>query len=54
VWLFALLGHPPDVGLAVGLALRLREMVWLLPGAAYLVTRGLRTANDDSGAFVVT
>lgn len=54
VWLFSLLGFPPDVGLAVGLALRLREMLWLLPGGVYLLARGLRAAGDDSGAFVAT
>ena len=41
MWLFATLGHPPEVGLAVGLAVRLRELVWILPGVVYLVGRGL-------------
>jgi uncharacterized protein (TIRG00374 family) len=40
-WLFAMLGHPPEVGLAVGLAVRLREVVWTLPGAVYLLGRQL-------------
>jgi uncharacterized protein (TIRG00374 family) len=39
--LFTALGHPPEVGLAVGLAVRLRELVWVLPGLLYLVWRGL-------------
>jgi uncharacterized protein (TIRG00374 family) len=40
VWLFGMLGHPPEVGLAVGLAMRVRELVWMLPGLAYLLGRG--------------
>jgi uncharacterized membrane protein YbhN (UPF0104 family) len=41
VWMFGLLGHPPEVGLAVGLATRLRDLAWALPGFAYLVVRAL-------------
>lgn len=41
MWIFSLLGHPPEVGLAVGLAVRLRELVWMLPGLGYLAARGL-------------
>jgi len=37
VWLFGVLGHPPEVGLAVGLAVRLRELVWVAPGLAYVL-----------------
>jgi uncharacterized membrane protein YbhN (UPF0104 family) len=36
MWLFGMLGYPAEVGLAVGLAVRLRELVWALPGAVYL------------------
>lgn len=36
MWLFGLLGHPPEVGLAVGLAVRLRELVWVVPGLVVL------------------
>lgn len=39
MWLFGVLGHPPEVGLAVGLAVRLRELVWALPGLIYLLAR---------------
>jgi uncharacterized protein (TIRG00374 family) len=39
--LFAALGHPAEIGLAVALAVRLREMLWLLPGLVYLVVRGV-------------
>lgn len=39
--LFAALGYPADVGLAVALAVRLRELVWLLPGLGYLFGRGI-------------
>ncbi|HYV56335.1 MAG TPA: lysylphosphatidylglycerol synthase transmembrane domain-containing protein [Candidatus Nitrosopolaris sp.] len=41
LWLFTALGHPPAVGLAVGLVARLREVVWVLPGLLYLGARGL-------------
>jgi uncharacterized protein (TIRG00374 family) len=41
MWIFSMLGHPPEVGLAVGLAVRLRELVWMLPGLVYLAARGL-------------
>src|SRR5205814_7147025 len=41
MWLFGTLGHPPEVGLAVGLAVRLRELVWILPGLLYLLARGI-------------
>jgi len=39
IWVFGTLGYPPEVGLAIGLAVRLRELVWMLPGLCYLVTR---------------
>ncbi|HWP66740.1 MAG TPA: lysylphosphatidylglycerol synthase transmembrane domain-containing protein [Candidatus Limnocylindria bacterium] len=39
--LFAALGYPADVGLAVALAVRLRELLWLLPGFVYLLGRGI-------------
>jgi uncharacterized protein (TIRG00374 family) len=37
MWLFEALGHSPDVGLAVGLAVRLRELLWMAPGLTYLL-----------------
>jgi len=39
--LFVALGYPADVGLAVALAVRLRELLWLVPGLVYLVGRGI-------------
>jgi uncharacterized protein (TIRG00374 family) len=42
--LFAALGYPADVGLAVALAVRLRELLWLLPGLLYLLGRGIAGA----------
>lgn len=39
--LFAALGYPAEVGLAVALAVRLRELIWLVPGLLYLVARGI-------------
>ena len=41
MWLFQMLGYPTDVGLAVGLAARLRELIWMLPGVIYLLVRSL-------------
>jgi uncharacterized protein (TIRG00374 family) len=41
-WLFSMLGYPADVGLAVGLAVRLRELLCTLPGMVYLGWRMLR------------
>lgn len=41
MWLFQMLGHPPEVGLAVGLAARLRELAWALPGVVYLLARAV-------------
>ncbi len=45
-WLFSVLGYPADVGLAVGLAVRLRELVCTVPGIVYL---GLRLARTPRG-----
>jgi uncharacterized protein (TIRG00374 family) len=42
VWIFAMLGYPTEVGLAVGLAVRLREVLWMLPGLLYMLARTLR------------
>jgi uncharacterized protein (TIRG00374 family) len=44
MFLFGTLGHPPEVGLAVGLAVRLRELVWIAPGLVYLLVRGVARA----------
>jgi hypothetical protein len=48
MFIFGALGHPPEVGLAVGLAVRLRELVWILPGLLYLMVRGIRPAGFDA------
>jgi uncharacterized membrane protein YbhN (UPF0104 family) len=42
LWLFGMLGHAPEVGLAVGLATRLRDLVWAAPGFAFLLARALK------------
>lgn len=47
MWLFGVLGHPPEVGLAVGLAVRLRELAWALPGVVYLLARRWIAASGD-------
>ena len=44
MWLFQLLGYSADVGLAVGLAARLRELIWMLPGVTYLLVRSLNSS----------
>ena len=44
MWLFQLLGYSADVGLAVGLAARLRELIWMLPGLTYLLARSLSSS----------
>ena len=44
LWLFQLLGYSADVGLAVGLAARLRELIWMLPGGIYLLARSLNSS----------
>ena len=44
MWLFGMLGHPPAVGLAIGLAVRLRELLWMLPGLLYLLARAVSDA----------
>ncbi len=49
MWLFQVLGHPPEVGLAVGLAVRMRELVWVLPGLGVLLVRFLgRSAGGEA------
>jgi uncharacterized protein (TIRG00374 family) len=45
LWLFGVLGYPPELGLAVGLAVRLRELLWVLPGLLYLLARQLTAAS---------
>jgi len=41
LWVFGMLGYPAEVGLAVGLAVRLRELIWMAPGLLYLFVRSL-------------
>ncbi len=40
MWLFGMLGYPPHVGLAAAFAVRLRDLLWMLPGLLYLLGRG--------------
>jgi uncharacterized protein (TIRG00374 family) len=47
MWLFQLLGYSADVGLAVGLAARLRELIWMLPGVTYLLVRSLHSSLGE-------
>jgi hypothetical protein len=46
MWLFQLLGYSSEVGLAVGLAARLRELIWMLPGVTYYLVRSLRVPRE--------
>ena len=48
IWIFQMLGYPTDVGLAVGLSIRLRELLWMAPGIAYWIARSLRGALVQS------
>jgi uncharacterized membrane protein YbhN (UPF0104 family) len=50
MWLFTMLGYPPEIGLAVGLAVRLRELAWVLPGLVYLSTVALRRRPQTAPA----
>jgi uncharacterized protein (TIRG00374 family) len=50
MWLFQLLGYSADVGLAVGLAARLREMIWMLPGVTYLLVRSINSSLEKARA----
>jgi uncharacterized protein (TIRG00374 family) len=50
MWIFGMLGYPEEVGLAVGLAVRLRELVWILPGIIYMLGWSpLKAAPSQSG-----
>jgi len=44
VWIFGMLGYPMEVGLAVGLAVRLRELLWMAPGVVFMLVSGVRTS----------
>jgi uncharacterized protein (TIRG00374 family) len=46
VWVFGMLGYPTEVGLAVGLAVRFRELVWMAPGLLYLLVRSLAASLE--------
>ena len=39
VWIFGMLGYSIEVGLAVGLAVRCRELIWMTPGLLYMLVR---------------
>jgi hypothetical protein len=47
MFVFGALGHPPEVGLAVGLAVRLRELCWIAPGLLYLLARALARRRPE-------
>jgi uncharacterized protein (TIRG00374 family) len=36
IFLFSALGHPPEIGLAVGLVVRIRDVCWTVPGLLYV------------------
>ena len=43
VWIFGMLGYPVEVGLAVGLAVRLRDLLWMVPGLLYMLVGTLKS-----------
>ncbi|MAI80413.1 MAG: hypothetical protein CL917_15800 [Deltaproteobacteria bacterium] len=49
IWIFGMLGYPADIGLAVGLAARLRELLWMLPGVIYLIASPLTDGSLGNG-----
>ena len=53
VWIFGMLGHPPEVGLAVSLVTRLRDIAWAAPGFVFLLVRAVRPPlTPDTGPSV--
>jgi uncharacterized protein (TIRG00374 family) len=53
MWLFGMLGHPPEVGLAVGLAVRLRELVWVVPGLVVLAGAGWWLPAESDASYAL-
>jgi uncharacterized protein (TIRG00374 family) len=45
MWMFEMLGYSADIGLAVGLAVRFRELVWMAPGVLYFLGRSVRSSR---------
>ena len=45
VWIFGMLGYPLEVGLAVGLAVRLRDLLWMAPGLIYMLVGTLKSTT---------
>jgi uncharacterized protein (TIRG00374 family) len=50
MWMFRVLGYPPEVALAAGLAARLRELCWLAPGLVWLAVNGRSLVRDVRGS----
>ena len=48
IWIFGILGYPMEVGFAVGLAVRLRDVLWMLPGVAYMIFGALRASVSET------
>ncbi|MDG2050566.1 MAG: lysylphosphatidylglycerol synthase transmembrane domain-containing protein [Myxococcota bacterium] len=46
IWIFGMLGYPAEVGVAVALLVRMREMIWLAPGLVFLTWGPIRTARQ--------
>ena len=46
IWIFGMLGYPAEVGVAVALLVRMREMVWLTPGLIFLSWGPVRAARQ--------
>lgn len=41
IWLLGMLGYPPPVGLAAAFAVRLRDLLWMLPGLLHQLGRSV-------------
>jgi uncharacterized membrane protein YbhN (UPF0104 family) len=48
LWMFGVLGYPPEVGLAVGIATRLRDLAWAAPGFVVLLAGAVRPADAST------
>ena len=46
IWIFGMLGYPAEVGVAVALLVRMREMIWLTPGLIFLSWGPVRAARQ--------
>jgi len=48
IWIFGILGYPTEIGFAVGLAVRLRDVLWMVPGLAYMLFGAMRASVSET------